>query len=257
MSQPSGSTSNSPIEVLTPPNHFGIVEPGVYRSTMPAAANFPFLKQLGLRHVIILSAATVARGVYSFFEENGILVSHTGAQSGQKDTWKPTWKPLSEEVIKTSLELLLRAETQPLLICDTSGVERVGVVVGCLRRLQNWNLNSVINEYRSFAGRKTRYTHKQMIEMFDTDLVVIPANPASWCSEQLAMDSEDEDKFEKYRNSGRISSSGTLIDAAHENDVAEAPAYSVYYYTAESPLNSVIGANPPVIQNLSGNSLGT
>jgi tyrosine-protein phosphatase OCA1 len=242
--------SPSPIEVLTPPNYFGIVEAGVYRSTMPSVPNFPFLKQLGLKHVIILSAATVARGVYAFFEEIGVQVSHTGARSGQKDTWKPTWKPVSEEVIKTSLELILRAETQPLLICDTSGVERVGVVVGCLRRLQNWNMNSVINEYRSFAGRKTRYTHEQMIEMFDTDLVVIPKNPAPWCCDQIAMDNEDDDRYENYRISGCLSCSGRLerLEELHVPEIV--PAYRVYYFTSECPLNSAIGPDAPVIQNL-------
>jgi protein tyrosine/serine phosphatase len=242
--------SPSPIEVLTPPNYFGIVEAGVFRSTMPSVHNFPFLKQLGLKHVIILSAATVARGVYAFFEEIGVNVSHTGAQSRQKDTWKPTWKPVSEEVIKSSLELILRANTQPLLICDTSGVERVGVVVGCLRRLQNWNLNSVINEYRSFAGRKTRYTHEQMIEMFDTDLVVIPENPATWCSDQLAMDIEDDDRYDSYRTSRCLSDSGRMERLQDLHGHENIPAYRVYYYTSESPLNAVIGPDAPVIQNL-------
>jgi protein tyrosine/serine phosphatase len=262
------------LEVLTPPKHFAIVESGLYRSTMPSVGNFPFLKQLGLKHVIILSADSVARNVTIFFEENAISVSHTGAApSGRrKNTWKPTWKPLEEEVVKASLEIILRADVNPLLICDTSGVQRVGVVIGCLRRLQWWNLNSIVNEYRSFAGTRTRYVHEQMIELFDTDLVVIPPNNPSWYSAQVEMQAADDERYADYVHQGRLSTSGMLSESASEGrknaldrasgtggsddgtvrelKSGESCAYQVYYYSTESPLNSVTGALPPRIQRL-------
>jgi protein tyrosine/serine phosphatase len=270
--QPSASPANSAtVEVLTPPTHFAIVEPGLYRSMMPSVANFPFLKQLGLKHVIILSAGSVAHSVTTFFEDNAITVSHTGAPSGRrKNTWKPTWKPVEEEVVKASLELLLRADVHPLLICDTSGVQRVGVVIGCLRRLQWWNLNSIVNEYRSFAGHKTRYVHEQMIELFDTDLVVVPEANPPWYTAQVAMQADDETKFNEYASRGCLSASGMLgappapaaAGGEHGNGDgsdsvladAAAPedryAYRVYYYSTQSPLNSITGAMPPRIQRL-------
>lgn len=249
---PSDEERRGTIEVFTPPTHFALVEPGMYRSVMPAPPNFPFLRQLGLRSVIVLSADSIARGIVAFFRDNGIEIFHTGAQSGRKDTWKPTWKPLSEEVIKTSLQLTLRADLHPLLLCDTSGVQSVGVVVGCLRRLQNWNLNSVVNEYRAFAGRKTRYVHEQMIELFDTDLVVVPEDPPSWYSEQLAMELDDDDMYEVYLQKGCIASDGRLDTSKDPelDDHEQKYAYRVYYYSSESPLNSVHGAKPPRIQRL-------
>lgn len=259
-------------EVLAPPKHFAIVEPSLYRSMMPAAANFPFLKQLGLKRVIILSAESVARSVSTFFEENGIAVSHTGAsERSHRNAWKKTWKPLEDEVVKESLELVLRGDTHPLLICDTSGVQRVGVVVGCLRRLQWWNLNSIVNEYRSFAGAKTRHVHEQMIELFDTDLVVIPRENPPWYEAQQQMQYDDDEKFLEYVNAGRLLSCGKMRDPAapvhdctqgdsgaedsevghvRESDSRESCAYRVYYYSIESPLNSVDGALPPRIQRL-------
>lgn len=259
-------------EVLAPPKHFAIVEPGLYRSTMPATANFPFLKQLGLKRVIILSAESVARSVSTFFEENAIAVSHTGApERSNRNAWKKTWKPLEDDVVKASLELVLRADVHPLLICDTSGVQRVGVVVGCLRRLQWWNLNSIVNEYRSFAGDKTRHVHEQMIELFDTDLVVIPRHTPPWYDAQRQMQNDDDEKFEEYVNAGRLLSCGKMRDpaasshewtqadpstdeskvaCAQESESRDACAYQVYYYCTDSPLNSVDGALPPRIQRL-------
>jgi protein tyrosine/serine phosphatase len=36
----------------------------------------------------------------------------------------------------------------PLCLMDNVGRNRVGIVVGCLRKLQRWNLTSIFEEYR-------------------------------------------------------------------------------------------------------------
>jgi tyrosine-protein phosphatase OCA1 len=56
----------------------------------------------------------------------------------------------------------------------------VGAVVGCLRKIQQWHLSSIFEEYRRFAGSKVRLQNEQFIELFDTDLVTIPPNPPAW-----------------------------------------------------------------------------
>lgn len=44
---------------------------------------------------------------------------------------------------------------------------RTGCLVGCLRKLQNWCLSSVFEEYQRFAGAKSRTTDLTFIELFD------------------------------------------------------------------------------------------
>ncbi|KAI4369328.1 hypothetical protein MLD38_017779 [Melastoma candidum] len=44
---------------------------------------------------------------------------------------------------------------------------RTGCLVGCLRKLQNWCLNSLLEEYQHFAGEKSRPTDMRFIEAFD------------------------------------------------------------------------------------------
>lgn len=44
-------------------------------------------------------------------------------------------------------------------------------MVGCFRKLQKWNLTSILEEYRRFAGSKGRILNEQFIELFDIDLV--------------------------------------------------------------------------------------
>ncbi|ESR41824.1 hypothetical protein CICLE_v100128101mg, partial [Citrus x clementina] len=44
---------------------------------------------------------------------------------------------------------------------------RTGCLVGCLRKLQNWCLSSVFEEYRHFAGLKSRDTDLKFMETFN------------------------------------------------------------------------------------------
>lgn len=59
-------------------------------------------------------------------------------------------------------------------------MRRVGTVVGCLRKLQRWNLASIFDEYRRHAGQKVRIHNEQFIELFDTDLVSKPSDAPRW-----------------------------------------------------------------------------
>lgn len=52
-----------------------------------------------------------------------------------------------------------------LLFCFMQ--HRTGCVIGCLRKLQNWCLSSVFEEYNRFAGAKSRITDLRFIETFE------------------------------------------------------------------------------------------
>lgn len=227
--------------IITPPDHFAVVEPGLYRASLPKANNFPYIRSLCLKHVVILSAERPQRSVINFFEDNRIRILHTGLYA-----WIPdgSWKPIAEEVVKESLEILLRGDNYPILVCDVGGMHLVGMVIGCLRRLQNWNLNSVVNEYRSFAGPKTRYVNEQFIELFDIDLVTIPRDPPQWFAEQLDMECREREEYAKLVEEQRVDELGILVDTE------KCPRYSYYYYSSSSPLNSETGGKEPKIRTL-------
>lgn len=71
------------------------------------------------------------------------------------------------------MHVQLDAGNHPVLVCCTSGIFQTAPLVGCLRRVQNWSLTAILDEYRAFAG-KARLTHEQYIEFFDVDLVTLP-----------------------------------------------------------------------------------
>ncbi|SAM06316.1 hypothetical protein [Absidia glauca] len=165
--------------LLNPPEQFGMVESGIFRSEMLQPVHFSFIRQFGFQTVVMLSPELPNRVTTNLIEEGGIQLIHLGMA-----TWKPTqpstWRPVSEELIKEGLELVLNVKTHPVLIMCTSGIHETGTLVGCLRKLECWNFSSIITEYRSFAGSKARYVNEQFIELFDLDLVTLPKELPTW-----------------------------------------------------------------------------
>lgn len=84
------------------------------------------------------------------------------------------WDSLNEATIKKALDTIANKHTYPLLVCCGMGRHRTGTVIGCLRRLQGWNLASVSEEYRRFTGaRGGRIAVELLVESFDIGLVDI------------------------------------------------------------------------------------
>jgi Tyrosine phosphatase family len=65
------SNSKTAVPLLTPPEHFGIVEKGLYRSEMFQQSHFSFIKQLDLKTVVVLSPEQPNRHTLAFLEECG------------------------------------------------------------------------------------------------------------------------------------------------------------------------------------------
>ncbi len=193
--------------VILPPDNFGIVEPGLYRSSLPQALNFSHLRGLHLRSVVVLSEERPTRTAQNFFEAQGITVFHTGANAWVRSG---SWKPISDEVVKDSLQIVLCRDNLPALVCDVGGLHLVGMLVGCLRRLQHWNVNSAVDEYRAYAGSKTRYNNEQFIELYDVDLVTIPDRPPLWFAEQVRREKEERHEFRELAEQGLLNEEGTL-----------------------------------------------
>ena len=159
----------------TPPDQYGLVESQVYRSAFLTPASFDFINLLNLRTVVNLSQEVPVRAVLSFFQENHITLENVGLQ-----VWTSmAFAPITQELIKEALQHVLDVSRHPLLLMSSSGTHQVGVLVGCLRRQQTWNLASILDEYRSFASPSARLNCEQFIELWDTvPLRPLKAGPA-------------------------------------------------------------------------------
>jgi len=151
------------------------VEDDLYRSGIPNELNFPFLEKLRLKKIIYLSPEDPTDQMQQFVEDQEIELIPLGMDTNQNP-----WNPISEEIVISALKYILDPRNYPLYIMCGLGRHRTGTVIGCMRKLQRWNLTSIFDEYRRYAGNKVRLINEQFIELFDVDLVAIPENHPPW-----------------------------------------------------------------------------
>lgn len=163
---------------LIPPPNFGMIEEDLYRSGMPNELNFPFLERLQLKTIVYLAAEEISDKLADFIEDQDIELVQLAPE---EDTLPAPWKPMSEEVVLSALHLFLDTTTYPIYIMCSQGRHRTGTIIGCLRKLQRWNLTSIFEEYNRYAEGRGRLANEQFIELFDIDLINIPStNIPTW-----------------------------------------------------------------------------
>lgn len=171
---------------IIPPLNFCPVERQLYRSGQPSVINQSFLKDLNLKTIVWLASEEPQDEFLEFCTDNNINIELVGMYNdylgfGHNSNMNP-WDSLNETTIKRALEIIVNRQNYPLLACCGMGRHRTGTVIGCLRRLQGWNLASVSEEYRRFTGaRGGRILVELLIEGFDINSVEMdPANLPEW-----------------------------------------------------------------------------
>ncbi|KEG14185.1 putative tyrosine phosphatase [Trypanosoma grayi] len=163
---------------IVPPN-FGYVEERIFRCGAPEPCHYSFLASLKLRTCVLLTDShdeafvrwlreTGVRTVCPLYDDSkpGNLGDEMGGVSYHSGSMT-----LSEPVVVDILHVLLDPINYPLLLTCSMGRYRTGIVCGCLRKLQGWNLVSILEEYRRYAQEKSRSDNEEFIELFDKDLV--------------------------------------------------------------------------------------
>ncbi|RCK54875.1 putative tyrosine-protein phosphatase OCA1 [Candida viswanathii] len=167
---------------IIPPLNFCPVEKQLYRSGQPSMINESFLNQLNLKTIIWLASEEPSDEFQEYCSDNNINIEYIGMINDFESNYNNVnrsnmvnpWDALNDTTIKKSLEVIVDKSNYPILICCGMGRHRTGTVIGCLRRLQNWNLNSVSEEYRRFTGaRGGRILVELLIENFDIKSVDI------------------------------------------------------------------------------------
>ncbi|KAI3404480.2 OCA1 [Candida oxycetoniae] len=174
---------------IIPPLNFCPVEKQLYRSGQPSMINQSFLNQLNLKTILWLASEEPNDEFLDYCAEQNIQVEFvTGMTDFEYDKLSQhphhhhqinPWDSLNESTITKALELIMDKGNYPMLVCCGMGRHRTGTVIGCLRRLQGWNLASVSEEYRRFTGsRGGRILVELLIEGFDVGSVRIDIEKA-------------------------------------------------------------------------------
>lgn len=178
--------------MLIPPDNFGLVEAGVYRCSKLVADHFPFLETLNLKLLVLLDAAKPPKTLKTFLFDNnvelhnlgGLKIAHRSKDSGSDKLDTPAttpevplelpklkndlWMILEKNSIVAALELVLDAANHNVLVVDASLT-----FVGILRKIQKWNFNSIVTEYRTYTGNssKSNYNVEVFLELVELELV--------------------------------------------------------------------------------------
>ncbi|EGV60705.1 tyrosine-protein phosphatase siw14 [Yamadazyma tenuis] len=167
------SLVNQPNHPLTPPENFAPVVNNIYRSSFPQTTNFSFLERLKLKSILCLIPEDYPDTHHQFLKNQDIKLFQLGL-SGNKEPFVV----ISHELITEALKIVLDPANQPILIHCNRGKHRTGCVVGILRRLQQWSLTIIFDEYRRFAAPKERPMDQQFIELYNQTEIV------SFCQER-------------------------------------------------------------------------
>ena len=153
--------------LLIPPFRFESVEEGIYRSAYPTQRNFRFLRRLHLKTIVSLVPAPdePCAELRAFCASNGIrLLAYDVARF--KDH-----VPLTAVQVARMLEVLIDRRNSPLLVHCLNGMQVTGVVVMCLRKLQNWTVSSIFTEYSRFVSLARE---SEFVENFAARITIPP-----------------------------------------------------------------------------------
>ena len=155
-----------PSEELIPPDNFAMVNSWVYRSSFPKKKHFPFLKTLALRSVLTLILEDYPEQNIQFLDENGIRFFQYGIPGN-----KEPFVQIPSQTITAALATILDRRNHPMLIHCNKGKHRTGCLIGCLRKLQQWSLTTIFDEYRRFSYPKSRSMDQEFIELYSEQAV--------------------------------------------------------------------------------------
>ncbi|CAR21348.1 Oca4p [Lachancea thermotolerans CBS 6340] len=183
--------------MLVPPANFGIAEEGIYRCSKIETLNLSFLETLNLKTVVFVGGQQPSKFFQEFFERSCIqwyVVKTADVSSSLAPVNVSTSKPAVDEKLtplgssdnetqyklsdnddlmilksyslKRTFELLLNTINHNTILVD-----KTSIVVGVLRKMQKWNIASIINEYRLFSGKNCNYFAETLLEMISVQII--------------------------------------------------------------------------------------
>ncbi|SCU92757.1 LAFA_0F12662g1_1 [Lachancea sp. 'fantastica'] len=232
--------------MLVPPANFGIAEEGIYRCSKIETLNLSFLETLNLRTVIFVGGQEPSKFFQEFFERcyvqwfvvrtanvssNMAPVNASALKATQDEKSIKTSKdfvPDSYELsdnddlmilksysLKRTFELLLNTSNHNTILVD-----KTSIVVGVLRKIQKWNIVSIINEYRLFATKNANYFSETLLEMINVRIVQEE-------EENLGLNNLEDLQIGETRDTGdsRVCSMWEVVHESDLNDPPRIPAH--------------------------------
>lgn len=154
-----------------PPVNYGAVETDmIFRSSYPKKRHVQFMEKLRLSTLLTLVEdeldEPMDREVSHFMEEFGIQHTRILINANKKGKINTTNDSLCEAILT-----ILNPTNQPIHIHCNQGKHRTGCVVACLRKIQQWPVDEILDEYATYAGEKQRPEDIALIKDFEPSSV--------------------------------------------------------------------------------------
>lgn len=162
---------------LIPPFRFCVVEDGVYRGAHPSLKNMRYLQRLQLRTIISLvpDPCGPTRDLVEYCASERIRHRWEYLEKYDDDKFAHT-----PQLVASLLSDLVDIRNHPMYVHCRDGAHNTGLVMMCLRRLQNWALPTIYNEFRRYTKSNfITYAEKRFVESFRAT-VMIPVQIPSW-----------------------------------------------------------------------------
>ncbi|KAI7515039.1 hypothetical protein KC347_g204 [Hortaea werneckii] len=166
-----------------PPPNYGAVKPGLlFRSAFPQDRNLDFLEDLNIR-TILSFVPTEPSEQYTSWLHTSSIIRHRIDIAPNKSG--PTHVQTSRDSLCEALLLLLDRANYPLYLHCNQGRHRTGCVVACLRKIQRWPIEDVLDEYRVYASPKVREGDVELIRRFEPEWVFQFAKETGYFDQRL------------------------------------------------------------------------
>ncbi|CAI1883073.1 hypothetical protein SEUBUCD646_0C01620 [Saccharomyces eubayanus] len=117
--------------------------------------------------------------------------------------------------LKRTFKTLLNIDNYSVLLVD-----KTALVIGILRKIQKWNIASIINEYRLFSGKNRNYFAETFLEIISINIEQEKCNKTTTASkntERLSLENNNKTHSIEYK-----ANSGKLIKV-NEDDLCKEP----------------------------------
>ncbi|WWD17309.1 hypothetical protein CI109_101749 [Kwoniella shandongensis] len=146
--------------MLTPPYHFSIVtvpsllNPStnaeheiLYRGSLPAQRNLSFVRRLRLKTIVVLRKKALKEDdpFIVWAKKRGVDVRWIKAEEMGEEKLG-----MGKNEVGEVLKIILNPSSYPLYIADVDGISHTTLVVACLRKLQGWHIDCIIDEICRF-----------------------------------------------------------------------------------------------------------
>lgn len=168
------------LSMRIPPANYGAVIPGsIYRCSYPDPANYEFIKDLKIKSILTLVPEPIAPEYQSFMDTSGIqhFRVHIRANKGEVR--------VDSCEMQRALRLIMDRTNHPIMIHCNKGKHRTGCTVACFRRICGFDMDTIREEYHTYAGKKARFLDEVFFENFDLNLVMWMARQEGWLDTKI------------------------------------------------------------------------